>query len=210
MPAVRGGTYKGLSAAARQEVRRRKLLAAGLEVFGTEGIAAATVRAICREARLTSRFFYESFESVEEVACALFDDILDRSSLSVLAAVEGLPSGDHERRMRIAIETFVKELTEDRRVARFVLMEALGSSSLIERRVGMVRLTAEALALSERAAPPTERSESYREVVGTVLVGGFVELLVAWLNDGFEADLERIVDDYVQLVLGVGRFSYAS
>ena len=197
MPAVRGGSYGGVSAAQRQADRRRRLLAAGLEVIGAEGLPAATVRAVCREAGLSSRFFYESFSGAEELEMALIDQIFERATDSVIAAVEAAPP---HARDRIAIETFVHELTDDPRIARFALVEASGSEALTRRRRAMVRSAVEAALEQKRSASQIRRSEIYREVVLTVLIGGLVELLVAWMHGVIDSDLPRIIDEYVQLV----------
>ena len=42
--------------------------------MGTEGAAAATMRATCREAALTERYFYESFANRDELLVAVLDD----------------------------------------------------------------------------------------------------------------------------------------
>src|SRR6218665_2574994 len=59
--------YGGKAAADRSDERRRKLLAAGLELFGTQGYAATSVKALCTEAGLTERYFYESFRNREDI-----------------------------------------------------------------------------------------------------------------------------------------------
>jgi len=198
VPAVKGGSYKGVSATAREQERRRRLLAAGLEVIGADGLAATTVRAVCREAGLSSRFFYESFPNVEELAIALIEEIFQRAIESVLAAVEAAPPEPAERN-RVAIETFVAQLTDDPRVARFTLMEALGSQALTRRRLAMLRSTVEIMLDHKRAQSSSAKSGAYREVAATVLVGGLIELLVTWMHEAIDSDLPTIVGTYVQL-----------
>ena len=75
MPAVAGGAYGGVSAADRQAMRRKQLLEAALELIGTRGWSATSVRAVCSQAGLSSRFFYESFDSIDQIAVALFDGV---------------------------------------------------------------------------------------------------------------------------------------
>ncbi len=53
--------YGGASFEDRQADRRERLIAAAIEVFGRWGRDGATVAAICAEAGLTARYFYESF-----------------------------------------------------------------------------------------------------------------------------------------------------
>jgi len=197
MPAVKGGSYGGVSAADRQKERRRRLLAAGLDVIGEGGLSSATVRAVCREAGLSSRFFYENFSSVDELAAELIDQIFQCAIEAVLAAVAGGPA-DVSARNRIAIETFVRELTDDPRAARFILIEASGNEALSRRRRAMVRSAVEA-GLDQKRSSQSQTSEAYREVVLTVLIGGLIELLVTWMHGLTDTDLPRIIDEYVQL-----------
>jgi AcrR family transcriptional regulator len=203
MPGSKGGNYGGVSAAVRQEDRRRRLLEAGLEVIGTQGWSAATVRAVCRQAGLTSRFFYESFTSVEELALSLFDEIFDRTIAAVISAVESAPR-DPRARNRIAIETFVEQLTTDQRVARFVFMEALGSQVLTRRRLAVIRAAVQATIRQVGPHGPAGVSPIYREISATVLIGGLAELLIGWMHGEIEVELSQLVEDYVQLVTEVG------
>lgn len=207
MRTTKSGIYRGVSAIVRVQERRRRLLAAGLEVIGTQGWSAATVRAVCRQAGLSSRFFYESFSSVEELALALFDDLFGRTTAAVIAAVESAPR-DPRARNRVAIETFVRELTDDQRVARFVFMEALGSEVLTRRRLAVIRSAVEALMRQVGPHGPPGVSTTYREVTATVLIGGLAELLIGWIHGEIELELDQLVEHYVQLVIEIGDATY--
>src|ERR1700745_3649730 len=78
-------TYGGVSADERIAARRARLLGAGLELFGTRGFAATGVKDVCRQAGLTDRYFYESFNDGGELFLAVFDRITDE----VLPVVAG-------------------------------------------------------------------------------------------------------------------------
>ncbi|MGH7750546.1 MAG: TetR family transcriptional regulator, partial [Candidatus Dormibacteria bacterium] len=68
-------SYRGVSAEQRHLERRERLLDAGLDLLGTEGWARTTVTAICARARLTERYFYQSFPGREQLLLAVFDRI---------------------------------------------------------------------------------------------------------------------------------------
>src|SRR5688572_6780726 len=84
--------YRGQPAADRRAERREKLLAAGLELLGTEGHGGTTVRGVCREAGLTPRYFYESFEDLDALLLAVFDRIVAEASATVLEAIAAAPA----------------------------------------------------------------------------------------------------------------------
>src|SRR5881398_2641123 len=121
--------YGGVSADERQRARRARLMDAALELMGSEGWSATSVRAVCRNAGLTPRFFYESFEDLDALAVAVFDDIAVTATAAILEAVRDA-ADEPATRARAAIATFVAELTDDPRRARVAFAEALGSEAL--------------------------------------------------------------------------------
>src|ERR1700712_4827252 len=59
--------YSGLSFEDRQSDRRARLVRAALDVAGRFGLEGTSVAAICAEAGLTARYFYESFPSRDAI-----------------------------------------------------------------------------------------------------------------------------------------------
>lgn len=88
-----GRFYAGRSPEDRREERRARLLAAGLELIGEEGVAAVSVRGICSRAGLTPRYFYEEFGTADALARQLFDREFDAGIARVAAAVAQLDAG---------------------------------------------------------------------------------------------------------------------
>src|SRR5262249_28213268 len=62
----RRGRWSGVPIENRHAVRRDELITAGVELLGGESGPALTVRAVCRQAGLTERYFYESFTDREQ------------------------------------------------------------------------------------------------------------------------------------------------
>src|SRR5258707_6385239 len=85
--------YGGVSARARVASRRDRLLAAGLELFGTQGYLCTTIDQVCAEAGLTKRYFYESFRSCEELLGALLRSLWVEAAQRGMAAVEAAQDG---------------------------------------------------------------------------------------------------------------------
>src|SRR5690348_15017019 len=80
--------YCGVSAGARVAARRSRLLAAGLELFGTQGYLPTTIDQVCTEAGLTKRYFYESFRSCEDLLGVLVRSLWVEAAQRGMAAVE--------------------------------------------------------------------------------------------------------------------------
>jgi AcrR family transcriptional regulator len=194
-------TYGGVSGEDRVSERREKLLEAGLELLGRDGWNATTVRAVCAEAGLTERYFYESFANRDELLVAIFDRVASEAATAVLAAVDAAP---HEARAksRAAIGSFVELLTDDPRRARAMLIESIGNPVLERQREQSIRNFAALLGEQARLFYGAESlSESDSELTSLALVGGLSELLVAWLDGRLKVSKERLVEHCVELVV---------
>ena len=75
----RRGRWSGVPLEDRHALRRDNLVAAGVHLLGSEGGPALTVRAVCRHAGLTERYFYESFTDREHFVRAVYDDVCTRA-----------------------------------------------------------------------------------------------------------------------------------
>jgi AcrR family transcriptional regulator len=193
--------YGGVSAEDRRGQRRRQLVEAGLELLGREGWQGTTVRAVCAEAGLTERYFYESFAGRDELLLAVFDRVAAEAAEAVLAAVGAAPH-DARAKSRAAIEAFVELLTGDPRRGRAMLVESMGSAALRERRETAIRRFASMM--SERGREfygPQAASERDAELTSLALAGGLAELLVSWLEGNLDVPRERLVDHCVELLV---------
>ena len=69
--------YSGQSFVHRQEDRRARLIQAALAVAGRFGLEGTSVAAICAEAGLTARYFYESFPTREAIFVEAYRKVQD-------------------------------------------------------------------------------------------------------------------------------------
>jgi len=196
---VTTGLYGGQSAAQRKAERKAQLLAAGLDLIGTEGWSATTVRGVCTRAGLTSRFFYESFKNLEDLAVAVFDQVIEETTAQVLEALSAAPEDPREK-ARAAIAAFVRTLTDDPRKARVVFVEALGNDALLARRQATMSAFAQLIAAEGRASyAPSASGSSFFNLTARMLVGGLAELMITWLNGDIEMDRDELTEDCVSL-----------
>lgn len=200
------GVYGGVVASERQAGRRVRLLEAALELLGTEGWQATTVRAICAKARLTPRYFYESFADLDELLVALFDQLVAEAAARVLEAV-GRAEHDARAKARAAIGAFVELVTDDPRKARVLFMEAIGSEPLALRRFETVRMFAALVAQQGREFYEVEGG-TLADTTALMLVGGLAETLLSWLGGALRITREQLIDDCTELfvVMGEGAF----
>jgi AcrR family transcriptional regulator len=210
LPSVRPTTqqrrpsrWAGLSAEDRKSGRRELLIEVAYELLGTEGWSGTTVRAVCQAARLNPRYFYESFEDLDQLVIAVYDKVVAELGLEVLAAIDA--AGDVRSQSRAAVETIVRFVDEDRRRARVLYIEALGNEALNRRRIetGHQIVSVVELVANERhgALPP---GEHIGRIGASILVGGTGELIVAWLEGRIQVTREQLIDDATEMFLAIG------
>jgi AcrR family transcriptional regulator len=192
-------TYRGVTPAQRQAERRERLLAAGLELFGTVGYASTSVRAISAAAGLNSRYFYESFSSREDLLYSVYQTIIDDIFAQAMAAAAGKQSVDAQA--RAALEAAWTAVTTDRRKARIVALEVVGVSERLERlrrrnRHALAKLTADnALTL----AGPGIQLRLDPVLTARFLIGGVVEILLDWINGDIDAPPAELLEHFTAL-----------
>jgi AcrR family transcriptional regulator len=196
--------YGGVSAEARRAGRRAQLIGAGLDLLGGEGWQATTVRAVCARAKLTPRYFYESFADLDALLEAVFDEIAGEAAAAVLERVLAAEH-DANAKARAAIGAFVSFVADDPRKARVLFVEALGSEVLVRKRFGLLRMFASIIEAQGRAFYGIP--EGHRALVQTTaltVAGGLAETLLAWLDGTLEVDQAQLVEDCAELFVATG------
>ena len=205
----RVSVYAGVSAEDRRAERRARLMEAALDLVGSDGWQAATVRAICTRARLTPRYFYESFENREALLMAVFDAISQEAAARVLDAVVAAPD-EALAKSRAAVESFVGLLEEDPRKARVLFVEGRGIEAIETRRHDVLRMFARLIRDQGREFyRPPEGADRLLDTTAFLLAGGLAELLLAWLDGELASTRDELVEDVSALLAATGEAAAA-
>ena len=198
-----GRTYAGESASDRAGRRRRQLLDAGLELFGTAGYRATTVRLLCREARVSDRYFYEQFDSTEDLLVAVYDECTARLEAAALAAL-GDGAGDVGDLARRGLDAFLALVEDDPRLARVVWFEVLGVSTRVEstylsrmQRFGHLMLGV----LADRD-DTADLPDAARGLMASAAVGAVSNAVVTWSITGFTTERAVVTESLAQFLAG--------
>jgi AcrR family transcriptional regulator len=188
-----------VSADERRLARRERLLDAGLALLGSKGWEQTTMTAVCSAAKLTERYFYESFRNRDELLLAVLDRTAEQIRLAIVAALRST-TGDAAAAVRDAVDAFVDVLVGDPPVARVVLVESVAAPTLRERRGQLVRdfagrIVAQNRQLFGAAALPSPQAE----IQALLYVGGVAELFAAWSTGALDASRAQVVDAAVAL-----------
>ncbi len=190
-----GRAYAGESQAERVARRRLQFLDAGLQVFGTTGYRTATVRQLCRQAELTDRYFYESFENTEDLLVAVYEREFDHLQQAVLAA---LADEAALRDPMVAVEralNAVFEMASEPRVARVCWLEVLGVSARVDGVYtrNIERFAALVVAFARQQFSAEEIDETESRMLGIALIGAVTQPIAHWLLGGYREDRAKLV-----------------
>ncbi|HEY4024629.1 MAG TPA: TetR family transcriptional regulator [Pseudonocardiaceae bacterium] len=189
--------YRGISATDRTARRRADLKAAAFDLLGTVGWEQATMTAICARAKLTERYFYESFAGRDELLITVFDELGDRIRAEVIAALDAAPP-EPEATARAAITVFVDLLTDDPRNGRVAIVEANATALLRQRRHQVLGEFADLIVTRGRALFGADALPAPRDRINALLfTGGLAEVLTAWLAGEVTASKTDIIETAV-------------
>lgn len=193
-----------MPAADRVRQRRELLVQAGFEIMGGDGWSALTIRSVIDRADLNVRYFYESFTDVDSLAVAVYDRVVDDMGEIVLLALEAA-GDDPALQARAVVESIVGFVDEDRRRGRVLYVEGLGSETLNRRRVEAGQAVVsfvEQYAAQQSPHPPLD--DPIGRAGGSIVVGGFSQLLIDWLGGRISMSRDELIDDATELLLAIG------
>jgi AcrR family transcriptional regulator len=181
--------YGGVSADDRLAERRRRLLDTGLELIGTQGIAATTIADVCEEAGLTKRYFYESFATIDELAGAVFGDVTDHLVQQVAPAIAAGGGVD----TRPALTVYLGAVLGDPRLARLLGAESR-TPALAERQAAFgSRAVALWFASAPGADDPAQRLRAY------AFAGALAEVALAYTDGELDLSVDHVIDELVDV-----------
>lgn len=125
-------TYRGLNAGERVQERRARLIEAGIALYGSAGYHATSVKAICLQAGLTERYFYESFSNSDALLCACCEQAMDAQRKSARKAYEAV-SHDPEAAIQAMADSYCRLLAANPDAARLSLFEMEGVNPEVDR-----------------------------------------------------------------------------
>jgi len=195
--------YGGREHDVRVSERRERFIQAGIRVIGSAGYRAATVRALCAEAGLSNRYFYESFDSTEALLMAVYQRLMGECQAGILTAMQQAP-----RQVDAMISAGVRVFFEHARdplFARATLLEVMGVSPAVDAmyqdniRVFGRMIMAGANSVMGGDALPDEEAD----MLGLSLVGALAYAAMHWMLDGYRLSVEQMVRNAVRVMSGV-------
>lgn len=195
--------WRGIEPDARTAERRQRLLDTAIDLLSTEGLSGTTVRGVCARAGLHSRYFYESFQDIDSLLVAVFDQ-LSAGFLAEVAAASGEAADDPRSRLQAAVQKSAEIVTRQTHLVRILTVEAIGNEQLNRRRI---RLLHDIASMIEQDAYRVYGAPAQGEQIGALsarfLAAGFAELLIAWVQGDIVGDVAELSADATELMLAV-------
>lgn len=191
--------WAGVPLTDRRAERRTLLVDAGFALFGSGGEAALSVRSVCRECELNTRYFYESFADTDELLGAVYDRVAAALATTVEQAMAD--AGDSvPDRTRAGIRAVLGFSSEDPRRGRVLFTDARANPVLAARRAVAQDVLRE-LVLTESGQVFPDSDPVATRVGAAMYTGAMAELAQDWLAGHLGDDLDTVVKHAFRLVM---------
>jgi AcrR family transcriptional regulator len=221
--------WAGTTLDVRRAARREQLIAAGFALLGEQGASAVSVRGVARTARLSERYFYESFPDREALLLAVHDRVAEQARARIAAAVGSTiaaaadpaltPAPPHDPGIRAdaplsdpatlgiaGLSAFTDFLEEDPRRGRVLLQEAFADQALA--RHGVELLPSFAALLVEQISARFEEPDTVdAELSAVALVGALAHLYLSWIDGSLSISRERLIRHAARLLVAAAGVS---
>lgn len=193
--------WRGQTLRDRSADRRAQLLDVGESLLGSGGAAGVTMRAVCREAQLSPRYFYESFEAREDLLVAVYNQVEER----LLAHIVNRPASS----VREVLESCADFFEQDPRRARILLREPLADDTLHKHSVNRTPAFVRALipVLGAHLGDLLTGDPARIQILSTALGGALVALYLDWADGRLNVSREVISEAAVSVVTALTGFS---
>lgn len=192
-----GRTFRGVAAEQRKAERRTRVIAAALRLYAERGYHNVSVKAVCIEAGLTERYFYESFANGEEALIACYDLVIR----FIIAQAEAGAAAEPTNPARGFLTAYCRTLKERPAEAGLFLVEF---SSVSKATAKAFSLSLDSFATSIAATlggdPEVARPDP---MLMRGIIGGIHQMALFWVAD----QPDRPIDAVVSLALAMLRGS---
>jgi AcrR family transcriptional regulator len=191
--------WAGVPLTDRRAERRTLLVDAAFGLFGEAGESAVSVRSVCRECGLNTRYFYESFADVDDLLGAVYDRVSADLVEVVTAAIDAADDSVRAR-TQAGIAAVLGFSSADPRRGRVLFTEARANPVLAERRAAAQELLRQGV-LTEGGRLTPESDPVAAAVGAAIFTGAMSELAQQWLAGNLGDDLDAVVDHAMALIL---------
>ena len=187
--------FKGMSLSERKLARRTKLIEAGIEMYGSHGFFSVTVKDICNQAKLTERYFYESFKKSEELFQTIFLQLIESLQQNVMQAVmQAAPAP--QQMIDAGLRALFTMLKDDPRMARIIYIDAMLVQELHNHATiheTMSRFDRMIHAFVMLMMPHIHLKEKEISLIATGLNGYVTQIAIRWVMGEYKLSFDEVL-----------------
>jgi AcrR family transcriptional regulator len=201
--------YAGEPPERRTARRKEQFIVAGRLLFGTIGYRKTTMRVLCKQAKLTDRYFYESFETIEDLLVAVYEQLIGEMQTAILQAVQSVGVGQSADVYTVTgLDAFFRYV-EEPTASRVVWFEVLAVSPRVDAlyNAALRRFADMLLTLIRAALPEWHISDDLGRVVSMGLIGAVSESAKDWLMTNYTVPRETMVHGMALLFSGLAHIN---
>ena len=200
-----GRRYAGETSEDRVLKRREHFLDVGLQLFGTVGFKAASVRALCREAKLTDRYFYESFDSTEDLLIAVYKREIEKMSQAVILSIGDIASNNNIREVAYPALLAFFSAVQNPISSKIVWHEVLGVSDKVNQvyQTAIQEFGQLMLMMFKSLYPQLNLASSLENALCTAMVGAVSQSAMSWLINDFKTPMDDLIQANMLLLEGL-------
>jgi AcrR family transcriptional regulator len=204
MSDLKSRPYRGVQKEDRIAQRREKLVDSAIQLFGSQGFANTSIKALCVNAGLTERSFYESFGVKEELLHAAYLHAREQLLQDVLAAALAAQPTPEARNLA-AVSTYFRQLHVNPDRARLLLFELEGVSDAMNAVVREVLEESSQMILNVicKELPASPGKGLNATLLASGMMGAVYQLGKIWAHSGFKLPEEELVRNSHALFLGM-------
>lgn len=175
--------YSGRSVDEWKAARRERLLAAAVELFGTDGYPATSVERLCSQAKVSTRHFYHEFQNKEAVLLAVHAQLIELAVASTGEALARTQDAPVAERIAAAVDGYLSTIMPDPRRARISFVEVVGTSPAVEQqRIAFRELVLTTIqGLAESAVGRGEIQPRDFRFLGLCFIGAVNTVVYDWM-----------------------------
>ncbi len=203
---VESRNFLGETPDERRDRRREALIDAALTLVSSGGLPAIGVRSVTSEAKLSSRYFYESFTDSDDLLVAALQRVAAELLEVGIAGLEAAELADPKtasesellERFGRGLDAALSVLFDDPRKAALVVAASAGGSRLRQELQQLTLVVATAITEHQKA---TDIGFDYTSAL--FVAGGIAQLTIAYVSGELPVERTELVERLARYSLGV-------
>lgn len=197
--------YDGKSAESRRRQRRDLIIETGIHLIGRQGFAAVSLNAICAEAGLSKRYFYESFSSVEELLHQAFLRIASELQHQLISCIGAQRSPG--QMITAGFACFFDYIRDHPERGKLLLVESLAVAGPRQELLGGGggELSPWLLQMSSRFTQPDVLPQPVLALLAQGAIGAAIFIGQNWIATDYRQPLEELVQGVSEICFGIAQ-----